>query len=94
MQEIPSVQSDNKGNMLNLPFALRFIMKSTAFMAHHQHLKPTEKFHFFEIPMDWLLRIHSIIGLVLAILLIKVCIQWVHAGYKIIKDKIETKRVA
>ena len=49
MQEIPSVQSDNKGNrtMKNLPLSLHFIVKSTALMTHHQHLKPTEKFHFF-----------------------------------------------
>ena len=80
--------------MQKLPFALRFIVKSTAFMAHHQHLKPTGDFDvfLFKIPQSWLIPIHSIIVLVLAILLIKVCIQWVHAGCKIIKDKIETKR--
>ena len=78
MQEIPSVQSDNKGNrtMLDLTFALRFIVKSTAFMAHHQHLKPTGDFDvfLFKIPQSWLIPIHSIIGLVLALLLFEITI--------------------
>ena len=62
--------------MQEIPLALRFIVKSTAFMAHHQHLKPTGDFDvfFFKIPQAWLIPIHSIIGLVLAILLIEITI--------------------
>lgn len=78
MQEIPSVQSDNKGNrtMKNLPLAFQFIVKSTALMAHHQHLKPTGDFDVFfsKIPLAWLIPIHSIIWLVLAIFLIEITI--------------------
>ena len=62
--------------MQEIPLTLRFIVKSIGFMAHHQHLKPTGDFDvfLFKIPHSWLIPIHSIIGLVLAILLIEITI--------------------
>ena len=58
-----------------LPLSLRFIVKSSAFMAHHKHLKPSEGFNFIiPIPMIALEWFHSIIGLVLFILLARVIV--------------------
>ena len=60
-----------------LPFSLRFILKSSAFMAHHKHLKPSEGFNFIiPIPMIALECFHSIIGLVLFILLVRVILSF------------------
>ena len=56
-----------------LPLSLRFILKTSAFLAHHKHLKPSEGFNFIiPIPMIALEWFHSIVGLVLFILLVRV----------------------
>ena len=79
--------------MQEIPLALWFIVKSAAFMAHHQHLKPTGDFDvfLFKIPHGLLMPIHSIIGLVLAILLIEISGRSVDALYKKIKGKMKGK---
>ena len=60
-------------SLSELPLSLRFIVKSSAFMAHHKHLKPSEGFNFLiPIPTIVLEWFHSIIGLVLFILLVRV----------------------
>ena len=69
-----------------LPLSLRFIVKSSAFMAHHKHLKPSEGFNFIiPIPMIALEWFHSIIGLVLFILLARVILtifyRWRENGF-------------
>ena len=64
-------------SLSKLPLSLRFILKSSAFMAHHKHLKPSEGFNFLiPIPMIALEWFHSIIGLVLFILLVRVILTF------------------
>ena len=64
-------------SLSELPLSLRFILKSSAFMAHHKHLKPSEGFNFIiPIPMIVLEWFHSIIGLVLFILLVRVILTF------------------
>ena len=73
-------------SLSELPLSLRFILKSSAFIAHHTHLKPSEGFNFIiPIPLIALEWLHSIIGLVLFILLAKVIltffVRWKENGF-------------
>ena len=73
-------------SLSELPLSLRFILKSSAFMAHHKHLKPSEGFNFIiPIPMIALEWFHSIIGVVLFILLARVILtfflRWKENGF-------------
>jgi len=73
---------------IDLPLAIRFIVKSSAFIAHHKHLKPTEGFDFIiPIPTQVLESVHSIIGFVLFYLLVRVILiflkRWKENGFSL-----------
>ena len=80
--------------MQEIPLAVRFIFKAAGFLAHHQHLKPTGDFDvfLFEIPHAVLTPIHSIIGLVLALLLVEISILSIVAMCKKVVGKIKPDR--
>ena len=95
-------ESDNRPTEISL--TLRYIIKSTAFMAHHKHLRPGN-FNFqipmidYTIPNDFWVFAHQIIGIALFALwieinirvVIKIAQRLVQWGHQVV-HWIQTKR--
>ena len=84
------IRRKNKGSpseSLPLPLAVRYILKNAAFMAHYTKLHPgNSTFNIpivdCTIPNSAMVEIHTFIGLILLILVVKIHIICVYEGGK------------